>query len=158
MPDDIVTIASGREDGTLQVVFGDRQRTVTFQTGTEPVDTLVLADVDGRRLVITGGSDGGLREWDLDAPAEDAPGSQSDKVEWLTDAPADEDLLRRRPLARALATRPALALPIDASLEFGMSLSACHAERTVSRYAASQSDSIRRNSAAGALCACEGLS
>jgi WD40 repeat protein len=95
-------VASGHEDGTLQVVFGDKQRSVTFETGPEPVAPLALADVDGRHVALTGGSDGGLRQWELDAGT---PGSQSDKVEWLSDAPADEDLLRRRPLAKALARR-----------------------------------------------------
>ena len=94
-------IASGHEDGTLQIVFGDKRRIVTFETGTEPVAAVALAEIDGQGLAITGGSDGTPHRWELDA----VESSRPDKVEWLSDAPADEDLLRRRPLARALARR-----------------------------------------------------
>ena len=46
--------------------------------------------------------------------------------------------------------RPALALAIEASIEFGLRLSAIHADCSVSRYAASQSASSWRNVAAAA--------
>jgi len=94
-------IASGHDDGTLQVVFGDKRRVVTFETGTEPVAPVVLAEIDGQALAITGGTDGSLHRWELDVDT----GSRTDKVEWLTDAPAHSDALRREPLARALASR-----------------------------------------------------
>jgi hypothetical protein len=95
-------VASGHLDGKLQVVFGDKQRIVTFETGTDPVAAVALVVREGRLVVLTGGADGRIHMRDLEAlgatPA-------ADKVEWLTDAPAEEDLLRRRPLARALARR-----------------------------------------------------
>jgi hypothetical protein len=93
-------IVSGHEDGTLQVVFGDKRRIVSFETGTEAVGPVALAEVDGRGLALTGGSDGTPHRWELDDI-----GARADKVEWLTDAPAETDALRREPLARALASR-----------------------------------------------------
>ena len=50
----------------------------------------------------------------------------------------------------SVPTRPALALAIEASIEFGLRLSAIHADCRVSRYAASQSASSWRNVAAAA--------
>ena len=47
-------------------------------------------------------------------------------------------------------TRPAFALAIEASSEFGLRLSAIQAAWSVSRWAASQSASIWRNFAAAA--------
>lgn len=94
-------IASRHEDGTLEVVFGDRRRVVTLATGTEPVGPLALAVLDGEPIAVTGSADGTIARWAFGGEA----GSQADKVEWLTDAPADVDLLRRKPLAGALATR-----------------------------------------------------
>ena len=60
--------------------------------------------------VVSGGSDGTARVWEvpeLAAPAGDAPpgADTDDRVEWVSDARAEVDLLQRRPLADALATR-----------------------------------------------------
>jgi hypothetical protein len=53
-----------------------------------------------RPTVISGGDDGTIRSW---TPRTEM--LQRDQVEWLSDSPAHSDLLHRRPLAQALATR-----------------------------------------------------
>ena len=61
----------------------------------EAVRTLA-SEVQGGRWFITSGSDDGtVRVW----------AAERNQVEWLSDAPADEDLLGRQPLAYALAAR-----------------------------------------------------
>ena len=90
------------------------------------VSSLAVGDVAGRAIVVSGDGHGVIRVhdavtraelWRTPLSADDAPVGRAhvalaalpraayDHVEWLTDAPAADDLLKRRPLARALATR-----------------------------------------------------
>ena len=59
--------------------------------------------------IVSGGADGTVRVWRLPGAApEDAPVAApdaDDRVEWVSDARADIDLLQRAPLARAIGTR-----------------------------------------------------
>ena len=74
-------------------------------------------------------------------------------LEQLALAVADDPASATQRSAMSVPTRPAFALAIDACSELGLRLSAIHAAWSVSRRAASQSDSIEMNSAAGAGCA-----
>jgi len=74
------------------------------------VRAVALGVVAGHPVIISGGNDGTLRIWDLpgvDPAARAMPdeNADDDRVEWVSDARADIDLLQRKPLAHTLATR-----------------------------------------------------
>lgn len=95
-------IACRRADGTAQVIVRDGE-TFAVETGA-PSGPVALLRSDDRLFLVTSGADGRPELANVMTTRDDH-GPRADKVEWLFDAPSDDDLLRRRPLARALALR-----------------------------------------------------
>ena len=95
-------VVSGGNDHTVRVwdLEGDEPQLLALGEHIGPVRTVAVGVLQGRSIVVSGGDDHAVRVWN---PTEEAV--QRDQVEWLSDAPADQDFLRRRPLAQALATR-----------------------------------------------------
>jgi WD40 repeat protein len=94
--DNADVVVSGGKDNLVQVwdLLSGLGRKLAGHTGT--VRGVAIGTLDGRSIIISGGDDGTVRIWgDVTA----------DHVEWLSDSPADHDLLVRRPLARSIATR-----------------------------------------------------
>ncbi|MET0233218.1 MAG: P-loop NTPase fold protein [Kibdelosporangium sp.] len=94
--DGAATVVCGDDDGLLHVwdVATDVGKTLVGHTGA--IDSVAVSHLHGRSVIISGSADGTIRVW----------GDPTyDHVEWLSDTPADHDLLGRRPLARAVAGR-----------------------------------------------------
>jgi hypothetical protein len=101
-------VALGDLDGLPIAISGGDDRTVRLwdlkdRTALGPplpehsdkVRALASGVQGGRWFLVSGGDDRTVRVW----------AAQRDQVEWLSDSPGGEDLLGRRPLAHALATR-----------------------------------------------------
>ena len=111
--DSVRAVGIGAMGGRPVAVSGGNDRTarlwdLTYSTQFDeimtnhggPVRAVEITALDGRPTVISGGDDGLVMKW---TPRPEM--LQRDGVEWLSDSPANSDLLHRRPLARALATR-----------------------------------------------------
>jgi hypothetical protein len=101
-------LASGHDDGTLRYweEGGGVPRVLT--SGQERVDAIALMPTEAGRIpvVVVGGENGRIWRWEpLSDPGSSDAGAAPDKVDWLADAPADDDLLQRDPLAQALGRR-----------------------------------------------------
>jgi hypothetical protein len=98
-------IVSGGNDNTVRVwaLEDDRGLPLQITKHAGPVRTVASGVLNGRPILLSGGEDRMLQIWQSTESTEVA--EQRDQVEWLSDTPADKDLLRRRPLAQVLATR-----------------------------------------------------
>jgi KAP family P-loop domain/WD domain, G-beta repeat len=111
-------LVSGGDDGSIRVWAMPRGEPVhaplTGHTGT--VRALALIDSGDESVIVSGGDDGTVRSWPLERASSPRPTAEPpkaglvveairDHVDWVADAPADRDLLRRAPLATVLATR-----------------------------------------------------
>ncbi|WP_277922204.1 P-loop NTPase fold protein [Streptomyces sp. Root369] len=91
---------SGSNDSTVRVWRGGDNSEVVLLGHAAPVRAVAVGALDGMPIVASGSDDGTVHVWGP-APVPDL----GDQVEWLSDVPAQLDLLRRRPLAEALAVR-----------------------------------------------------
>ena len=93
---------TGGNDRTVRVwnLADDQAEPLIFADHDGPVRAVALGTVDGRTVLVSGSDDGSMHVRALGSQLPSA-----DQVEWLSDAPARVDLLRRRPLAQVLATR-----------------------------------------------------
>jgi hypothetical protein len=93
---------SGGNDRTIRVwdLVDDQAQPRILHGHDGPVRAVTIAEADGRNLLVSSSDDGTVRIWALSGQR-----PLTDQVEWISDAPAQVDLLRRRPLAQVLATR-----------------------------------------------------
>jgi hypothetical protein len=113
-------IVSGGADGSVYAIDTESLELSRLGSHEDSVAAVTGFQARDRRLVISVDMDGQVVLWDVDsdegmelARLEGVPRcllfvprrAQRDQVEWITDAPAVEDTLGRRPLARALAER-----------------------------------------------------
>jgi WD40 repeat protein len=115
------TVAIGRAHGRDLIASGGSDTTVRLhdaETGTAYGEALVghtsvvqavaLGEVGGRPVVVSASDDGTILIWDIPQPAAataTARRAPDERDEWISDAPAREDLLNRRALAGHVATR-----------------------------------------------------
>ncbi|WP_324924258.1 P-loop NTPase fold protein [Actinophytocola sp.] len=94
--DGVSTVVVGGNDGVIRLWDPHTDASTTLAGHTGPVGTVASGSLDGRPIVVSGGHDGTVRIWGNPV---------ADQVDWLSDAPSHRDLLHRKPLARAIATR-----------------------------------------------------
>lgn len=107
-----LAVSAGRDNAVRVWDIGTHELVGEWQLGSaEAAGALAIGSLGERRVIVTGGADGRARLFDLPggpdgAPAQAPPGTErDDRVEWVSDARADIDLLQRKPLAHTLATR-----------------------------------------------------
>lgn len=104
---EVYSVAAGVVDGESVVAVGGNsnlvqlwdphENTATTLAGhSGSVRAVAIGELGGRSIVVSGSLDGTVRVWG--SPV-------ADHVDWLSDAPSRQDLLHRRPLARAIAAR-----------------------------------------------------
>ncbi|PPK64090.1 P-loop NTPase fold protein [Actinokineospora auranticolor] len=90
------SVAVGDERGTVWLWETDTNHIHRLTGHTGAVRGVALGELYGDLFVASGSEDGEVRIWSR---------PQTDHVEWVGDAPADEDWLQRKPLARVVAQR-----------------------------------------------------
>lgn len=94
--DGVASVVSGGNDHLVRIVDLSSRISTPLAGHTAPVRSVAIGMLDEKPIIVSGSDDGTIRVWST-IPA--------DHVEWLPDKPSDEDLLKRRPLARSVATR-----------------------------------------------------
>jgi hypothetical protein len=94
--DGVTTVIAGGNDGVIRLWDPHDNASTTLTGHNGPVGTVVAGKLDGKPIVVSGSHDGTVRVWGTPV---------ADQVDWLSDAPSQRDLLHRKPLARAIATR-----------------------------------------------------
>jgi hypothetical protein len=98
-------VASGGNDRSARLWRPDGAYLLTLpEAHSGPVRAVLLNTWNGHEALLTAGDDGVVKVWSPDDATAQAA-AQSDQIEWAFDAPAEEDRLRRLPLAETLATR-----------------------------------------------------
>ncbi|WP_018685792.1 P-loop NTPase fold protein [Actinokineospora enzanensis] len=92
--DDPLSVVVAYEDGDVYLWQPDQDQYIKLDKHHEPA-RVAIGSLNGERIVITEVG-GVIRIWGQ---------ARSGHVEWVGDAPADDDWLRRRPLAKVIAER-----------------------------------------------------